>query len=274
MMATVTGGPPTTRTTDAVGSTDEAGAPRGGAEATAGAGELVDDGSGGLRARLVTDPTLASRFRGGRPPRNRRGRAWRNRDRRTRSLAVVAALGAVALCGLGVVVVRQVSAKGSAPLAAVPATTPAGRTTAGPRAVTTPPAAASPAAPLATVINPGDSSGGPMRTAAAVALTANPNVRLEPEARRTLVAGLVDARLTTVVAILAAETPLRVGGFSAVADDPPGTPLRQVVLAALAPSAGAALGRSLSAQTGDFAVEVVAEGSDGQLVRLLTRGPQ
>ena len=274
MMATVTGGPPTTRTTDAVGSTDEAGARRGAAAATAGAGELVDDGSGGLRARLVTDPTLVSRFRGGRPSRNRRGRARRKQDRRTRSLAVVAALGAVARCGRGVVVVRQVSAEGSAPLAAVPATTPAGRTTAGPRAVTTPPAAASPAAPLATVIKPGDSSGGPMRTAAAVALTANPNVRLEPEARRTLVAGLVDARLTTVVAILAAETPLRVGGFSAVADDPPGTPLRQVVLATLTPSAGGALNRSLSAQTGDFAVEVVAEGSDGQLVRLLTRGQQ
>ena len=60
----------------------------------------------------------------------------------------------------------------------------------------------------------------------------------------------------------------------AVADDPPGTPLRQVVLATLTPSAGAALNRSLSAQTGDFAVEVVAEGSDGQLVRLLTRGQQ
>jgi len=277
MMATVTGGPPTTRTTDAVGSTDEAGARRGAAAATAGAGELVDDGSGGLRARLVTDPTLVSRFRGGRPSRNRRGRARRKQDRRTRSLAVVVALGAVALCGVGVVVVRQVSAKGNAPyapFAAVPATTPAGRTTAGSRAVTTPPAAASPAAPLATVIKPGDSSGGPMRTAAAVALTANPNVHLEPEGRRTLVAGLVDARLTTVVAILAAETPLRVGGFSAVADDPPGTPLRQVVVATLAPSAGAALDRSLSAQTGDFAVEVVAEGSDGQLVRLLTRGQQ
>ncbi len=241
---------------------------------------LVDDGTGRLRPRLTTDPSLSSLFRTD-PP---------SPPRRRHPIRYVAAAVAVLLVAVAVgYAVQRATAPGDGPAvapvvasgtpqAAAPGAGTPTAATAGPTQARSPAGPSGPAGPSVTplteVVNPDVAAGGPMRTAAAVGLAANPDVRLAPEAREPLLAGLVDVRLTTMLATLAAQTPLRINGFSSVAGDPAAAPLRQVVVATVDPSAVSRFDQALAEQTGDYAMEVVADGSDGQLIRLATPGRQ
>lgn len=239
--------------------------------------DLVDDGSGRTRARLVADPALAELFRLDPPPNRRRRGAGR--------LSAPVVVGVALVAALAVFAVRHAAAPDStAPSAASPA--PAGPSAAAGAVLSPPgaaptagtsagvPAAADAPAPLTRVANPDDEAGGPLRSAAAVGLAANADVRLSPQAREALLSGLVDVRLTTVLATLAAQVPLGIEGFSAVGGDPAAAPLRQVVVKTVDPASLAAFDQALADQAGNFAMQVVADGSDGQLVRLVTAGPQ
>lgn len=141
----------------------------------------------------------------------------------------------------------------------------------------TPPTATPPASDPTAAKLPGASQITPapadsFRDAVGAAVVSNPNVRVSPAARSALLAGLVDARLSAVLAAVAAQIPLTLGTFSGVATDPPGTPLRQVVVTPTDPAAVAELRAAVNGQTGEYLTGIAAEGTDGLLVRLESPG--
>jgi hypothetical protein len=71
-------------------------------------------------------------------------------------------------------------------------------------------------------------AGDPARRAAGRELLANPSVLVTGPARADLLAGRVDPRVLTTLAVLAATRDVGVDGFLRVPGDPPGTPLRIV----------------------------------------------
>lgn len=238
-------------------------------------GDVVQTGSGETRPRIVADAGLASLFRTSDSAPGRPSRALRY-------LGFVL-VGVLVLVVGAALVVRHLTGGGPEPAAAGPAATAAASTgapaasgaaptPAARRSSVAPGAGTTAPSPLTAVVNPGDTAGGEMRTAAAVALAGNRAIHLGSHARQALLSGSVDVRLTTVLATLAGITPLQIGDFSEVAGDPASAPLRQVVVTTVDPSALADFDQALAEQVGDYAMEVVADGSDGQLIRLATAG--
>jgi len=125
---------------------------------------------------------------------------------------------------------------------------------------------------LSTTDAPADRTGAALRGAAGAALAANPRVHLSEPARSALLPGLVDVRLTGVLADLAATTPLSVGSFARTPGDRPGTPLREVVVSPIQPGQLPRLRDAVRAQAGDYLTDLVAEGNDGLLIRVDTPG--
>ena len=220
--------------------------------------------------RLVRDPTLTARFtRVARGPRSRRFVA-------TYPGAVVA--GACLVVLAVVVGGRALSGDGSAAAARV---APGVVLTAAGTASTPGPGPTGTASPSAVASTPGRALTSAVRTTppaptglaavAGAALVRNPAVRVAAPARRQLLAGLVDVRLSTVVAAVAARAALTVESFQPVRNDPAGTPLRQVTVRATTRSDRGAVTRALADQAGDFAVTTgPASTSGARTVRLRT----
>ncbi len=127
--------------------------------------------------------------------------------------------------------------------------------------------------PLTSPIRPGAPAPTALQASAGAALLRNPAIRVDTQARRQLRAGRVDVRLSTVLAAVAAQAALTIHSFPATGGDPPGSPVRQAVISATDPLAGATVTRALSAQAGDYAVQTTPAARRGQqLVRLRTAG--
>lgn len=127
--------------------------------------------------------------------------------------------------------------------------------------------------PLTSPVPPGAPAPTALQASAGAALLRNPAIRVDARARRQLLAGRVDVRLTTVLAAVAAQTPLTISSFPPTGGDPPGSPVLQAAVSATDPAAGAAVARALSAQAGDYAVQTTPAARGGQqLVRLRTAG--
>lgn len=276
------------RADDAPGSTTAPGAPERvspaptspspGSTAPGPTGSAVD---GRQRSRLVTDPTLAARFTRERPP---------PRGRRFVATYPGAVVAAACLVALAVVVgIRALSTDGSPAAASVGP--PAAVTTTGAPTAPVPPATsttvtgASPGSPTTEGPTPGGPLTSPVRSSAAAptglqavagaALVRNPGLRLAVGARRQLLAGVVDVRLSTVLATVAAQAALTVDSFQSVRSDPAGSPVRQATVSATDPSDRDAVTRALSDQAGDYAVATGPTAADGlRTVRLRTGPPR
>jgi len=251
--------------------------------------------------RLVADPTLAARFS--------RGRA-RPRGRRFVAIYPGAVVAAACLVALAVVVgVRALSADGSraaassgpavavistgrpsvdptpsAPVSSAsgPASTPGSPS--GPGATSgsaTGTSSGSPTAPRSASSRPLTSpvqSGAPapaaLQALAGAALVRNPALRLAAQARRQLLAGLVDVRLSTVLATVAAQAALTVDSFQSLGGDPAGSPVRQATVSPTDPADRGAVTRALADQAGDYAVATAPAATAGlETVRLRTVTP-
>lgn len=266
--------------------------------------DAVHRADGEVRDRLVADPTLAARF-------TRTTTSSRPRRFVARYPGAVVATGCLAALAV-VVGVRALSTDGSPAAAttgpAVVVTTtgpesgaptaspsPASPTPASPTPAGTAPATSTAAAartatpassgsqsgrsassrPLTSALSAGAPASTDLQVVAGAALARNPALRFAAQARRQLVDGLVDVRLSTVLATIAEQAALTVDSFQTVSGDPVGSPVRQATVGATDPADRAGVTRALSDQAGDYAVATGPAASTGrQTVRLRTVAPR
>lgn len=96
-------------------------------------------------------------------------------------------------------------------------------------------------------------------------LLGNRNVQASPSARAALLAGRVDARLLTILALVCAQRPIRLASFTGAAGADPGVPLRGAEIGVASPAARSAVIGLLDAQQGAYrpaVVTAVAGGTD------------
>jgi len=96
-------------------------------------------------------------------------------------------------------------------------------------------------------------------------LLGNTNVQASPSARAALTAGLVDARLLTILALVCAQRPVRLASFTGAPGADPGVPLRGAEIGVATPVARSAVIGLLDAQQGPYrpaVVTAVAGGTD------------
>jgi hypothetical protein len=102
-------------------------------------------------------------------------------------------------------------------------------------------------------------------------LLANANLRPSPSARAALAAGQVDARLLTILALLAAQRPVRLTAFAAAPGAGPGVPLRAAELGLDSTAAQTAVVDLLHAQRGAYRPAAVTVNGAGDQAAVTVR---
>jgi hypothetical protein len=83
-------------------------------------------------------------------------------------------------------------------------------------------------------------------------LLGNKNIQASPSARAALRAGQVDARLLAILALLSAQTPVRLVSFTGAPGAGPGAPLRAAEISVISPASRSAVLALLDAQQGPY----------------------
>jgi hypothetical protein len=94
-------------------------------------------------------------------------------------------------------------------------------------------------------------------------LLGNKNVQSSPSAQAALRAGQVDARLLAILALLSAQMPVRLAGFTGAPGAGPGTPLRAAEISVSSPASSSAVLALLSAQQSPYRPATAVAGAGG-----------
>jgi hypothetical protein len=105
-------------------------------------------------------------------------------------------------------------------------------------------------------------------------LLGNKNIQSSPSAQAALRAGQVDARLLAILALLSAQTPVRLVGFTGAPGAGPGTPLRAAEISVSSPASSSAVLALLNAQQSPYRpATAVAGGGRGSVIALRYDAP-
>jgi len=105
-------------------------------------------------------------------------------------------------------------------------------------------------------------------------LLGNKNIQASPSARAALRAGQVDARLLAILALLAAQMPVRLVSFTGAPGAGPGAPLRAAEISIISPASRSAVLALLNAQQSPYRPAVaVADGGSRSVLALQFDAP-